>query len=324
MYGLAGDDELVGFDGDDVLEGGAGADVLWGGYGFDYASYKGSPAGVTVYLSSSYGAERGDAQGDVLHEIEGVIGSAYDDLLGGDDQGQRPARRGRRRRARRLWGDDALYGEGGERSDQTAAPATTGWTAATATTGWRRQRRRRARGRRRRRHRQLRERRSAGVVADLASGTAQGGGHGSDRLSGIENLEGTHLRRPARRRRAGPTRWTGASGADVLDGRGGADRFVYHYTGESTAAAPDLHPRLQPQAGRPDRPFRRRPERAGGRRPGVPVHRPGPVHGRGPGALLPAGGDTVVEANTDDAAPGAELRIVLDPLVNLQATDFVL
>ena len=35
-----------------------------------------------------------------------------------------------------------------------------------------------------------------------------------------------------------------------------------------------------------------------------------------------AGGDTIVEGNTD-AAPGAELRIVLDPLVNLQASDFI-
>ena len=44
---------LVGFDGDDLLEGGAGADELWGGYGFDYASYKGSPAGVLVNLQDS-------------------------------------------------------------------------------------------------------------------------------------------------------------------------------------------------------------------------------------------------------------------------------
>ena len=36
------------------------------------------------------------------------------------------------------------------------------------------------------------------------------------------------------------------------------------------------------------------------------------------------GGDTVVEANTTDATAGAEMRIVLDPLVTLQASDFVL
>ena len=32
----------------------------------------------------------------------------------------------------------------------------------------------------------------------------------------------------------------------------------------------------------------------------------------------------MVEANTTDAAVGAEMRIVLDPLVTLQASDFVL
>ena len=32
----------------------------------------------------------------------------------------------------------------------------------------------------------------------------------------------------------------------------------------------------------------------------------------------------MVEANTTDATAGAELRIVLDPLVSLQAGDFVL
>ena len=35
------------------------------------------------------------------------------------------------------------------------------------------------------------------------------------------------------------------------------------------------------------------------------------------------GGDTIVEANTTDE-PGAELRIEIDPLVSLQATDFLL
>jgi hypothetical protein len=35
-------------------------------------------------------------------------------------------------------------------------------------------------------------------------------------------------------------------------------------------------------------------------------------------------GDTIVEANTTDLTAGAELRIVLDPLVSLQAGNFVL
>ena len=51
----------------------------------------------------------------------------------------------------------------------------------------------------------------------------------------------------------------------------------------------------------------------------------------GKGAFTDAGqlrwfqqnGDTIIEGNTTDATPGPELRIVLDPLVNLQAADFI-
>ena len=34
-------------------------------------------------------------------------------------------------------------------------------------------------------------------------------------------------------------------------------------------------------------------------------------------------GDTIIEGNTTDATAGAELRIVLDPPLNLQASDFI-
>jgi len=35
-------------------------------------------------------------------------------------------------------------------------------------------------------------------------------------------------------------------------------------------------------------------------------------------------GDTVIEANTTETHAGAEMRIVLDPLLTLQAGDFLL
>src|SRR4051794_41489360 len=76
LFGLAGNDALIGFGGNDVLEGGAGADELFGSAGFDYASYKGSPAGVTVVLSYPY-VLGGDAVGDHLYSIEGLRGSAF-------------------------------------------------------------------------------------------------------------------------------------------------------------------------------------------------------------------------------------------------------
>jgi Ca2+-binding RTX toxin-like protein len=328
IYGLAGDDALVGLGGDDRLEGGAGADELWGGNGFDLASYRGAPAGVTLYMSSSYGGEGGDAAGDRLFGVEGVIGSAHRDLLGGDG-GDNVLRGG--------GGDDALHGEAGDdRLDAGAGSdrmdggtgddrleAGTGDdvveggagddTATFGSTGF-----------------------NAGVAADLAGGTAQGAYHGNDRLAGIENLEGTlYDDRLAGDKRANAL--DGRSGADALEGRGGADRFVYHYTGESTAAAPDLildfsrkqGDRVDLSAVDPNEPVLVDLAAAGpdGQVPGDPAFQfvgQAQFTGAGQVRFFQQGGDTVVEANTDDAAPGAELRIVLDPLVNLQAGDFLL
>ncbi|MGO4126824.1 hypothetical protein AB4Z01_20650 [Inquilinus sp. YAF38] len=105
LYGGAGADTLDGGDGNDVLEGAAGGDILAGGAGIDVASYAGSAAGVAVNLASGTGAGGGsDAEGDILTEIENVLGSAFPDVLTGDDA------------ANTLWGmagDDVLIGGSG-------------------------------------------------------------------------------------------------------------------------------------------------------------------------------------------------------------------
>ena len=164
---------------------------------------------------------------------------------------------------------------------------------------------------------------SAGVVADLVSDTAGGGGH--DLLLGIENLAGSyHDDRLAGD--DGANRLDGNLGADVLVGRGGADRFTYRHGYDSTVAAPDVIVDFK---------------RAEGDRidlSGIDLSNEG--GGYGPFQFIgqkafsgvdqvqvrffKAGGDTVVEVNLTDATAGAEMRIEIDPLVNLQATDFVL
>lgn len=82
LYGAAGNDMLFGGGGNDTLEGGAGADLLDGGAGTDFASYAGASAAVTIDLTT--GAGMGDAAGDTFVSIEGLIGSAFDDLLIGN------------------------------------------------------------------------------------------------------------------------------------------------------------------------------------------------------------------------------------------------
>ena len=83
LSGGEGNDTLLGGDGDDTLAGGAGVDRLEGGAGLDLADYSASTAGVTVFIGSP--PSGGDALGDGLFSIEGVVGSAHGDRLSGDN-----------------------------------------------------------------------------------------------------------------------------------------------------------------------------------------------------------------------------------------------
>jgi Ca2+-binding RTX toxin-like protein len=83
LHGGAGAETLHGGAGNDHVYGSTGADALDGGTGRDVADYSGSASGVTVALDGTAGAG-GDAQGDVLTNIEDLVGSAFDDTLTGD------------------------------------------------------------------------------------------------------------------------------------------------------------------------------------------------------------------------------------------------
>ncbi len=80
LYGSEGGNELYGMAGDDIIEGGGGGDIIDGGDGWDYARYTRSTSGVNVNLESGVHTG-GDAQGDVLMNIEAVVGSNYADTL---------------------------------------------------------------------------------------------------------------------------------------------------------------------------------------------------------------------------------------------------
>jgi Ca2+-binding RTX toxin-like protein len=84
LKGGGGADTLNGGNGADTLKGGGGADTLNGGNGSDTASYEASPEGVWVLLYTDEAAE-GDAEGDELNGIENLSGSAFADVLWGDD-----------------------------------------------------------------------------------------------------------------------------------------------------------------------------------------------------------------------------------------------
>ena len=87
IYGGLGDDTLLGGKGADSLSGDAGADFINGGVDTDTASYASSTAGVTIALngsSNSVAGIGGDAAGDILVNIENLIGSSFNDMLSGD------------------------------------------------------------------------------------------------------------------------------------------------------------------------------------------------------------------------------------------------
>ncbi|WP_052081122.1 calcium-binding protein [Pseudomonas sp. ML96] len=102
LSGNAGDDRLFGGWGDDILRGGEGADYLDGGEGNDTADYSEASSGVGVSLATL--AYSGEAQGDVLLNIENLTGSRFSDSLGGD-AGDNRLHGGA--------GDDWLWGGGG-------------------------------------------------------------------------------------------------------------------------------------------------------------------------------------------------------------------
>jgi Ca2+-binding RTX toxin-like protein len=84
LSGDDGADTLHGGNGQDRLVGGSGADTLNGGDDIDTADYQTSSVAVAVLLYID-DASGGEAEGDELNGIENVTGSAYADLLWGDD-----------------------------------------------------------------------------------------------------------------------------------------------------------------------------------------------------------------------------------------------
>ncbi|MDF2399531.1 calcium-binding protein [Pseudomonas sp. 3MA1] len=76
-------DTLSGSRLSDILIGGKGADLIDGREGQDSVWYVTSTTGVTINLQTNVN-QGGDAEGDVLRNIERVVGSHYNDSLTGD------------------------------------------------------------------------------------------------------------------------------------------------------------------------------------------------------------------------------------------------
>ena len=89
LQGNQGNNNLYGMDGDDTLIGGLGDNLLDGGGGFDMADYSqiGHPAIVNLGEAvPGYAYSTGVAYYDTLVDIEGAIGTRFDDSFTGNSQ----------------------------------------------------------------------------------------------------------------------------------------------------------------------------------------------------------------------------------------------
>ena len=241
IFGLAGNDILIGYDSNDLLEGGAGADQLFGSPGFDTASYQSSPTGVGVSLRD-FSGEYGHAEDDQFFSIEGLRGSAFADTLQGNDQRNVFHSGGGADYLLGHEGDDTLHGEGGndalnghdgkdqlrggsgnDRLEGDVGNDVLNGDAGIDTAVFR----------------DYRYGPGSGVEVDLQRGVATGGQLGTDALSGIENVDGTDSADRLIGNGGANVLW-GREGGDVLTGNGGADRFDYDGLFDSRSTAPDV------------------------------------------------------------------------------------
>lgn len=196
LEGGQGDDLLIGGAGNDVLDGGAGADVLIGGKGFDLASYASATSGVTVDLAG--GAPGGAAAGDFLVDIEGLVGSSYDDQLFGSDNTNYLIGGAGNDVLEGRGGDDTLSGgEGADVLNGGEGIDTADYAGS-----------------------------AAPVTVNLEQGTGSGGDAEGDLLSGIEIVVGSGGNDTLIGGNANET-FIGGAGADSIEGGGGLDYADY-------------------------------------------------------------------------------------------------
>jgi serralysin len=88
LNGDAGDDTITGSAFDDVIFGGTGADTINGLGGNDFVYYRASTAQVTVNLTTNVNTG-GEAQGDLLSNVENILGSNFGDTITGNGSNNR-------------------------------------------------------------------------------------------------------------------------------------------------------------------------------------------------------------------------------------------
>jgi Ca2+-binding RTX toxin-like protein len=207
LCGGGGNDLLDGGVGDDLVLGGGGDDQVEGGTGFDLVVFHGGPIAASLDTRTATGEGS-----DTLDAVEGLGGSPLGDVLTGDGSANFIAAG---------QGNDRIFGRGGpdELTGAGGNDTISGGSGDDVV---------------------FYDFSRAGVRANLAAGTIVG--YGSDRVSGVENVDGSPFADvivgsgTGNRLRglggndtisggAGPDRIEGNRGNDVLRGQAGRDRL---------------------------------------------------------------------------------------------------
>ena len=202
-----GDDFLAGGKGNDLLIGEAGNDIIDGGADIDVVAYLNSPNAVVVNIDTASGyshksyfldlepsfsiadgkAQDGYGTIDTLLNLEGILGSSFDDILIGNGQSNAIAG---------LAGNDLLIGNAGNDTLDGGADIDTA--------SYRRA--------------------SAAVSISLELGSASDGMGGLDTLKNIENIIGSQFADLLIGNDQANT-ILGGDGNDIIDGKEGSDRL---------------------------------------------------------------------------------------------------
>ena len=187
LTGDANANTLTGGAGDDRMAGLAGADIMDGGAGRDTVNYYVSTGAVNVDLTRTGPQSGGHAEGDVIRNVEVLIGSRYDDTLKGNAEDNTFNGAG---------GADIIDGHGG---DNTVSYVNSG-SGVTVNLGGPKD--------------------SNGYI------TASGGHAEGDKLKNIENLRGSRYD-DILTGDDGNNLFVGAQGGDRINGGDGFDTVSY-------------------------------------------------------------------------------------------------
>lgn len=111
ISGGLGNDRIFGLAGNDLIVGGGGNDILDGGTGFDVVSYLEATGSLKIDLgnSTTFQSVGGGEGSDLLKNIEGIIGSAFNDMLTGNSANNSLDGSGGDDDMRGLGGSDSYY-----------------------------------------------------------------------------------------------------------------------------------------------------------------------------------------------------------------------